>query len=217
MSKFLKMTCITADNAHIAELINTIKTMISKQKQQITAFVKANLYAAVLWFEAAAAVTRSLSVCEVLMCLVREIIIRCFNATSENCVWSITWLVKKINKKKSQKMFKKIIKLNKIITCLIMNIVSSVQINMLIDKELFFQSKLKYCELYHENYHLMQCFKCQKYKHIIQICCQNQKYSLCAISKYDDYSCIFQNKSNKYCCINCEEFYLIWFFKCKTR
>src|SRR5437773_7037905 len=103
MSKFLKMTHITADNAHIAELINTVKTMISKQKQQMTAFMRVNMYMTALQFKTAAAVTESLSVCKILMCLARKIIIRCLNMTSENHAQSITQLMKKINKKKIRK------------------------------------------------------------------------------------------------------------------
>ena len=41
MLKSLEMTRVTADNTHIAELINAVKVMISKQKQQATAFMKA--------------------------------------------------------------------------------------------------------------------------------------------------------------------------------
>ena len=41
MLKSLKMTCVTADNTHIVKLINAVKVMISKQKQQATAFMKA--------------------------------------------------------------------------------------------------------------------------------------------------------------------------------
>ena len=44
MSKSLKMTYVTADNAHIAELINAVKAMISKQKQQTAALMRANMY-----------------------------------------------------------------------------------------------------------------------------------------------------------------------------
>ena len=84
MSKFLKMIYIITDNAHIAKLINTVKTMISKQKQQITVFMRANTYTAVLQFRAAAAVTESFSVCEVSTHLIREIVIRCLNMTSED-------------------------------------------------------------------------------------------------------------------------------------
>ena len=72
-----------------------------------------------------------------------------------------------------------------------MNMILSAQINMLIDEELFFQSKLKHCELYHKDYYFIQCFKYQKYRHIIQICHQNQKYDFCAISEHNDYSCVF--------------------------
>ena len=90
MSKFLKMTYVIADNAHIAELINAVKTMISKQKQQTAAFMRANMYTAALWFEAAAAATESFSVHKILTHLVREIVIRCLNVTFEDHVWSIT-------------------------------------------------------------------------------------------------------------------------------
>ena len=86
MSKFLKMIHIIADNAHIAELINTVKTMISKQKQQTAAFMRANMYAAALQFRAAAAVTESFSVHKVLTCLTREILIRCLNITFKDHV-----------------------------------------------------------------------------------------------------------------------------------
>ena len=102
-------------------------------------------------------------------------------------------------------------------TCLIMNVISSVQINMLIDEELLFQNKLKHCELYHENCCLMQCFKCQKYEHITWICHQNQKCSFCAISEHNDHSCVFWNELNRYCCMNYEESHSAWFFKYKTR
>ena len=86
MSKSLKMTCVIADNAHIAELINAIKTMISKQKQQMTALMRVNMYVTVLQFRTAAAVTESFSVCEILMHLTREIVIRCLNMTLKNHV-----------------------------------------------------------------------------------------------------------------------------------
>ena len=84
MSKSLKMIHVTADNAHIAELINAVKTMISKQKQQIIALMRANMYAAVLQFEAAAVTTELSSVCKVLTHLTKEIVIRCFNTISED-------------------------------------------------------------------------------------------------------------------------------------
>ena len=84
MSKFLKMTCVIADNAHIVKLMNAVKAMISKQKQQMTAFMRANTYIITFKFEAVTTAAESSSVCEILICLAREIIIRCFNTTSEN-------------------------------------------------------------------------------------------------------------------------------------
>ncbi len=98
-----------------------------------------------------------------------------------------------------------------------MNMISSAQINMFIDEKLLFQSKLKHCELYHKDCCLTQCFKCQKYEHITQICHQNQKYDLCATSEHDDHSYVFWNKLNRHCCMNYKESHLAWFFKCKTR
>ena len=124
MSKFLKMTYVIADNAHIAELINAVKTIISKQKQQTAAFMRANMYVTALWFEAAAAVTESSSVCEVLMCLMKEIVIRCLNMIFKDYVWSIIWLVKKINKRKNQKMFEKVLIIRKLFSKNIMIIIN---------------------------------------------------------------------------------------------
>ena len=112
---------------------------------------------------------------------------------------------------------KKTVKLNKIITCLIVNVTSSAQVNMLIDERLLFQCELKHCELYHENCCFMQCFKYQKYEHTAWICCQNQKCSLCAISEHDNHSCAFQNDTSRHHYMNCEKSHSAWFFKCKTR
>ena len=44
MSKSLKMTCVIANNIHIIKLINMIKIMISKQKQQAVTLMRANTY-----------------------------------------------------------------------------------------------------------------------------------------------------------------------------
>src|SRR5437773_604943 len=107
MSKFLKMTHIITNNAHIAEFINAVKTMISKQKQQMTAFMKANMYMTALQFKTAVAATESSSIHKVSTHLTREIVIRCSNTTLENHAQLITQLVKKINKKKVRKCSKK--------------------------------------------------------------------------------------------------------------
>ena len=86
MSKSLKMTHVIADNAHITELINAVKAIINKQKQQTTAFTRANTYAAAFKFRAAAAAVEFFSICKVSTYLTREIVIRCLNAISENHV-----------------------------------------------------------------------------------------------------------------------------------
>ena len=86
MLKSLKMTHVTADNAHIAELINAVKVMISKQKQQATAPIKAISFTVILQFRVTAAATGLPLIHEISTHLAREIVIRCFNATSEDCV-----------------------------------------------------------------------------------------------------------------------------------
>ena len=80
------MIYVIINNIHIAELINAVKAMISKQKQQTAASVRVNLYIAVLQFETAITVTESSSVCEILMCLARKIIIRCLNIILKDCI-----------------------------------------------------------------------------------------------------------------------------------
>ena len=90
MSKSLKIICIIINNIHIAELINTVKIMISKQKQQAAALMKANMYVTVLQFEVMIAATEFFSVHEILICLTREIIIRCLNVILKDHAQSIT-------------------------------------------------------------------------------------------------------------------------------
>ncbi len=60
------------------------------------------------------AATEFFSVHEILTCLTREIVIRCLNTISKDCTQSITQLVKKINKKKSQKVLKKMLIIRKL-------------------------------------------------------------------------------------------------------
>ena len=124
MSKSLKITCIIADNTHIIKLINVVKIMISKQKQQAAAFMRVNIYAAALQFKIMTAATKSLSVHEVLTYLIREIIIRCLNIISEDHTQSITQLVKKINRKKSQKISEKMLIIRRLSSKNIMMIIN---------------------------------------------------------------------------------------------
>ena len=116
MSKFLKIIHVIADNTHIAELINVIKIMISKQKQQAAAFMKANMYVIAFQFRIILTATRFSSVHEISTCLARKIVIRCFNMILKNHIQSITQLVKKINKKKSQNMLDKMLTIRKLLS-----------------------------------------------------------------------------------------------------
>ena len=99
MLKFLKMTYVIADNAHIIEFINAIKIIINKQKQQTATLMKINMYTAALQFRTAVIIIKSLSVHEISMYFIRKIIIKCFNIILKNHVWSITQLIKKLTKK----------------------------------------------------------------------------------------------------------------------
>ena len=78
------MTCIIVNNAYIAKLTNIIKAIISKQKQQAVAFIETNIYTTALRFKAATAAIESPLVREIPMHLIREIVIKCLNMTSEN-------------------------------------------------------------------------------------------------------------------------------------
>ena len=308
VSKPLEVTRVTADNAHIAELTNAVKAMVSKQKQQAAAPMGANTYAAALRFGAATAAAGSPSVREIPTRLAREIVIRCPNATPEDRARPISRLVEEINKKKSQEVSGKVlaarrlpsgdivvttntekakeqleqdsswlaavskeaqvnrrrfpvmvhgmrvaaldctkqkeaiqqlmgqnrhlkgrieilhaqwpkraIKLNKAVTCLIVDVASPAQVNTLIDEGLLFQSELKHCELYHGDCRLTQCFKCQKYGHTARVCRQNQKCGLCATPGHDDHSCAFRNEPNRHRCANCGGPHPAWSSRCKAR
>ena len=69
--------------------------------------MKTNTYVTAFKFEEAAATAELFSICEILMYLVKEKIIKCFNVISENHIQSIAWLMKKINKKKKLKIILK--------------------------------------------------------------------------------------------------------------
>ena len=67
------------------------------------------MYAAALKFGAIIVAAGLSLVCEIPTRLIREIVIRCSNMISKNYARPISWLVKEINKKKSQKMFRKVL------------------------------------------------------------------------------------------------------------
>ena len=113
--------------------------------------------------------------------------------------------------------FKKTLKKNKSNTHLIINMISSIQINLLISKNLLFHSKLKNYKLFHENCRIIQCFNCYKYKHVIRICWKEKKYNIYAASDHDDWVCSFWNISIRYKCINCNQNHSAWIMKYNKR
>ena len=105
--------------------------------------------------------------------------------------------------------------MNKSISHLIINIVISVQVNLLIDNELLFHSELKNCELYHNNYRLTQCFNCQKYDHTVKICWNIQKYRICAVFEHSDHNFLLKNSLSAHCYVNYNFKHAAWFIKCR--
>ena len=87
------------------------------------------------------------------------------------------------------------------------------QVNLLINDELLFHSKLKNCELYHSNCKLIQCFNCQKYDHTIKVCYNTQKCSICMTSEHSDYNYLLKNSFFTHYYINCNLEYSVWFIK----
>src|SRR6266487_594773 len=94
------------------------------------------------------------------------------------------------------------IKLNKSVSHLIIDIIMLTQLNLLINDRLLFHSKLKNCELYHSNYRLIQCFNCQKYNHTVKIYYDTQKCSIYAASKHNDHDCLLKNSFSAHHCVN---------------
>ena len=105
------------------------------------------------------------------------------------------------------------IKLIKLISHLIIDMIMLIQVNLLIDDRLLFHNELKNCKLYHDNYRLIQCFNYQKYNHIIKIYHNIQKYNICVILEYNNYNCSLKNSFFIHYYINYNSEYSAWFIK----
>ena len=92
-----------------------------------------------------------------------------------------------------------------------------VQINLLINEDLLFHSKLKNCELFHENCRVMQYFNYYEYEHIIRICQKEKKCDMCAAFNHDNQTCSFWNVSARHRCINCNQNHSAWVIKYNKR
>ncbi len=62
-------------------------------------------------------------------------------------------------------------------------------------------------ELFKKNCHITQCFKCQKFDHMIRFCRKNQRCVKCA-DKHHIKRCMMS--LNKRCCVNCNENHELW-------
>jgi hypothetical protein len=72
------------------------------------------MYIIIFKFKTAIITAEFFLICKILMCFAKKIIIRYFNIILKNHAWLITWLMKKINKKKSQKIIKKMLIIKKL-------------------------------------------------------------------------------------------------------
>jgi hypothetical protein len=112
--------------------------------------------------------------------------------------------------------FRRVIKLNKSVSHLIIDVIMPVQVNLLIDNELLFHSELKNCELYHNDCRLTQCFNCQKYDHTVKVCHNTQKCDVCATLEHSNHDCSLKSSFFLNCCVNCNLKHSAWFTKCKV-
>ena len=102
---------------------------------------------------------------------------------------------------------KKVAKSEKIHSSLIMKITIEAMMNQLMNVNML-NAYCKYtCELFKKNCHITQCFKCQKFDHMIRFCKKNQRSVKC-INKHHIEKCMMS--LNKKHCINCNENHEFW-------
>ena len=109
--------------------------------------------------------------------------------------------------------FRRIVKLSKSVSHLIIDIIMLAQVNLLINNRLLFHNELKNYELYHNNYKFIQYFNYQKYNYIIKVCHNTQKYDIYIISEHNNHDCLLKNSFflNHYINYNLE--HSAWFTK----
>ena len=108
------------------------------------------------------------------------------------------------------------VKLSKSVSHLIINVITLVQVNLLINNKLLFHSELKNYELYHDDCRLTQYFNYQKYSHTIKICYDIQKYDVCTTSEHSNHDCLLKSSFFLNCYINYNLEHSAWFTKYKV-
>ncbi len=94
---------------------------------------------------------------------------------------------------------KKVVKSEKTHLSLIMKIAIEVMINQLMNVSMLNAYHEYACELFKKNCCITQCFRCQKFDHMIKFCRKNQHCVKCA-DKHHIKKCIMS--LNKKCCTN---------------
>ncbi len=102
---------------------------------------------------------------------------------------------------------KKVVESEKIHSSLIMKIAIEAMINQLMNVNMLNAYHECTCELFKKNCHITQCFRCQKFDHMIKFCKKNQHCVKCADKHHIKKYVMSLNKKR---CINCNENHELW-------
>ncbi len=104
---------------------------------------------------------------------------------------------------------KKIERLRKEHSSLIIELVSSETTNRLIKDELLNDYSHRVCEYFEKKCRIKQCFRCQKYDHVNKACRNDEKCDFCACEHFS-FECRTFNEHRK--CVNCVDKHSAWSF-----
>ncbi len=102
---------------------------------------------------------------------------------------------------------KKVAKSKKIHSLLIVKIAIEAMINQLMNMSMLNAYHECICELFKKNCHITQCFRCQKFDHMIRFCRKNQRCVKCTNKHYIE-KCVMS--LNRRCCANCNKNHELW-------
>ncbi len=103
--------------------------------------------------------------------------------------------------------FKKVTKSEKIHLSLIMKIAIKAMMNQLMNMSMLNAYYECTCKLFEKNCCIIQCFRCQKFDHMIRFCRKNQRCVKCT-DKHHIERCVMS--LNRRRCINCNENHEFW-------
>ncbi len=102
---------------------------------------------------------------------------------------------------------KKVAKSEKIHSSLIVKIAIKAMINQLMNVSMLNAYHKCACELFEKNCHIIQCFRCQKFDHMIKFCKKNQRCIKCTDKHHIKKCMMFLNRRR---CANCNENHELW-------